>query len=112
MTSSFEKPNTKPSALSMSTTSMSSPNSSDNLVVSSSPPNPAPNTTIRMGRQATQRARSAEGGCLGQRQRRLGAHGAGPAHRLRAVQRPIGRLHDPAEVGLDAGVEALDREPG
>ncbi len=48
ITSSFEKPNTKPSLWSISTTSTSSPNSSDSRVVSSSPPNPAPSTTMRM----------------------------------------------------------------
>ena len=47
ITSSFENPNTNPSLLSISTTSTSSPNSSDNRVASSSPPNPAPSTTTR-----------------------------------------------------------------
>ena len=48
ITSSFEKPNTNPSDRSISMTSTSSPSSSDNRVVNSSPPNPAPNTTTRM----------------------------------------------------------------
>ena len=47
MTSSFENPKTKPSLLSMSTTSTSSPSASDSRVVSSSPPKPAPRTTMR-----------------------------------------------------------------
>src|SRR6476646_9294501 len=50
MTSSFEKPNTNPSARSIRTTSTSSPSASDSRVVSSSPPNPAPSTTTRIVR--------------------------------------------------------------
>ena len=48
MTSSLEKPKTKPSAWSISTISTLSPNSSESLVVSSKPPNPAPNTKTRI----------------------------------------------------------------
>src|SRR5215207_5116293 len=48
MTSSFEKPKMNPSLLSTRTTSAASPNSSDSLVVSSKPPNPAPSTRTRM----------------------------------------------------------------
>ena len=48
MTSSLENPNTNPSALSMSTTSASPPNSSESRVLSSSPPNPAPRMMTRM----------------------------------------------------------------
>src|SRR4051812_5124943 len=47
MTSSFEKPKTKPSDLSMSTRSSSSPKRSDRKAASSSPPNPAPSTRTR-----------------------------------------------------------------
>src|SRR6266566_6835444 len=47
MTSSLEKPKMNPSLRSISTTSTASPNSVDNLVVSSRPPNPAPRTTTR-----------------------------------------------------------------
>src|SRR4051812_48877379 len=45
--SSFENPNTKPSPLSISFTSASSPSASDSMVLSSSPPNPAPSITTR-----------------------------------------------------------------
>ena len=48
ITSSLEKPNTNPSAWSISTTSTSSPSSSESRVVSSKPPKPAPNTSTRM----------------------------------------------------------------
>src|SRR5207247_751921 len=44
ITSSFEKPNTKPLDWSISTTSTSSPSSSESRVDSSRPANPAPNT--------------------------------------------------------------------
>src|SRR5258706_14227372 len=48
ITSSFEKPKTNTSLLSMSTTSMPSPKASERIVVSSSPPKPAPSTTTRI----------------------------------------------------------------
>src|SRR5262249_17188044 len=48
ITSSLEKPNTNPSAWSISTMSASSPSTSDSRVVSSRPPKPAPRTRIRM----------------------------------------------------------------
>jgi ABC-type nitrate/sulfonate/bicarbonate transport system permease component len=44
----FEKPNTKPSALSISTTPASGPNSADSKRASSRPPKPAPRITIRI----------------------------------------------------------------
>src|SRR5215831_6317957 len=50
MTSSFEKPNTNASLLSIRGMSTSSPNSSDRRVVNSRPPNPAPRTRMRMAR--------------------------------------------------------------
>src|SRR4029077_9662303 len=56
ITSSLEKPKTKLSVLSMSTTSTSAPNSSESRVVSSRPPNPAPSTTTRMTGTLTARS--------------------------------------------------------
>ncbi len=48
ITSSFEKPNTNPPALSISVMSAASPSISESRVVSSRPPNPAPSTRIRI----------------------------------------------------------------
>ena len=48
ITSSFEKPKTKPSVWSISTTSASAPNSWDSRVASSKPPKPAPRITTRI----------------------------------------------------------------
>lgn len=47
--SSFAKPKTKESFLSIRVTSAASPNASESKVVSSSPPNPAPSTSTRVG---------------------------------------------------------------
>src|SRR5262249_29767451 len=46
--SSLEKPKTNESALSISVTSISPPDASDSVVLSSRPPNPAPSTTTRL----------------------------------------------------------------
>src|SRR4051794_18537792 len=54
MTSSFEKPNTNPSVLSMRVMSTSAPSSSTSVLVSSSPPKPAPRTTTRAGMAASE----------------------------------------------------------
>src|SRR6266581_1668189 len=101
MTSSFENPKTKSSLLSMSTTSTSAPNSSESLVVSSRPPNPAPSTSTRMVRTLT--GRHTEG-----HRDWFGAVGvlAGPRHlapRLRDVVTVDGRPGLVAEriVGSD-----------
>src|SRR5580765_4901425 len=48
ITSSFEKPNTNASDLSMSAISIASPNASDSIVVNSRPPKPEPSTTTRV----------------------------------------------------------------
>ena len=104
ITSSFEKPNTNPSARSISTTSTSSPSSSDNRVVSSRPPNPAPSTTTRMPfprrTTPTQDATTGSGA-------ELGVEGLEAlVHLADQVAHLVGGLVD-ALAGL--GVEPLDR---
>src|SRR6185312_4566045 len=99
ITSSFAKPNTNASLLSISVTAMSSPSASESVVASSRPPNPAPRMTTRV--------------CIARAYPASAHYGAGLAAGDRGTERVAcrgDRPQAPSAIGWAEPVAALLRE--